>query len=280
MEPSPIMNEAVATLTVDRWYKGSGSSQVRLSFSYDFSWGANGHYCISFRPGTYWIVFATGTDALKLVDDCDGALSVSRLIATDSCKDNDILSCMIADFAAGLDDEDLDGRIVSIQRVGNLQSRDALPILHSELQHSRGKEYEWAVYATLRSGDSVLPKTEALLQVSPPRTLPEDLMYREIASIRDESAVPDLLSILAHVPMAAFECIIALGAIGSPKAGSAIAPYLAHPDQGVRYQALDAMLKLTRSSACAISPDLDIDSEVARCLAWWQSTRSGSVSHP
>ena len=79
--------------------------------------------------------------------------------------------------------------------------------------------------------------------------------------------------------MAAFESIIALGNIGNPKAAFAIAPYLSASDQGTRYQALDAMRKLTKSSACEISPDSDTDSEEARCLAWWHGTLSGSVSH-
>ena len=193
-----MMNGAVATLTVDRWYKGSGPSQVPLSFSYFRTEVVNGHDCIAFRPGTHWIIFATGKRVLKLADDCDGALSISRRLAADGCTHKDMSACMIADFAAGLDNDELDGRIASIQRLGNLTSRDALPALHSELERSSGKEYEWAVYAALRSGDSsIWPKVEELLQVSPARTLPEDLMYYEIGLIRDVSAIPDLLSILA-----------------------------------------------------------------------------------
>jgi HEAT repeat protein len=187
---------------------------------------------------------------------------------------------MAADFAAGLDDNDPNARIVSIQRLANLNSRATLPLLHSCIEGSTGKEYEWAVYAALRVGDrKVLPKVEELLQRFPSRTLPEDLMPQEIMSITDPLAVSDLVSILLGDSKGHFAAIVALGKIGDPKAVPAIAPHLSDPDEYVRYQALEAMSKLTQSPACKISPDPEketFDEEEDRCLASWQE--SGSIS--
>jgi hypothetical protein len=242
MSSAPVMTNAIANFSVDRWYKGSGSSHLQISFSYNWNWPANGHYCIDFKPGTYWIVFATGDGLLKLVDDCDGALAVSRRLASESCKKgSNIFTCMVADFAAGLDDDEPNARITSIQRLGNLKSRATLPLLHSYIQSSSGKEYEWAVYAALRVGDrEVLTKVEELLQRLPSQTLPEELMPLEIMSITDPAAVSDLLAILAGDPRGHFGAIVALGKIGDPKAVPAIAPHLSDPDEYVRYQALEA----------------------------------------
>src|SRR6201999_4600026 len=44
-----------AKFQVDRWYRGNGPTEVSLRFAYpDFA--SNGHNCINFQPGAYWLV--------------------------------------------------------------------------------------------------------------------------------------------------------------------------------------------------------------------------------
>jgi hypothetical protein len=109
-----------ASFQVERWYRGNGPSQETLQFSYG-SLFTDGHDCINFRPGTYWIIFAhEGSGNLELSDDCIGALTVSSRLGR-KLKAADWLTQMEADFLAGLRDRDSAARLASIQRLGGLK---------------------------------------------------------------------------------------------------------------------------------------------------------------
>lgn len=267
---------SIAQFAVDRWYKGTATSNVQVLFQYDHGMAVSGHDCIDFQPGTYWIVFATGDGPLRLVHDCEGALTVSSQLGSLIASTGQFTQ-MAADFAAGLTDLDPQARITSIQRLGNLKSRSVLPFLHHVLATGSDQERKWAVYAALRSGDiSVLPEVKKVLDYEG-RSLPEDLMAPELNSIRDKAAVPDLISILQSDPKAGAAVIAALGGIRDPAALPAIAAHLSDSDRFVRYQALDAVEKMTNSSACKVEAPLrDENLEVTenQCLIWWQRERS------
>ncbi|MGC1904213.1 MAG: hypothetical protein WA715_10375 [Candidatus Acidiferrum sp.] len=49
---------SVATIRVDRWYRGADAPIVSLSFTTPSAFGTNGHNCIDFHPDDHWIVFA------------------------------------------------------------------------------------------------------------------------------------------------------------------------------------------------------------------------------
>src|SRR6266404_5087581 len=120
--------ESIAKIQVDRWYRGKGSTEALLRFAYSGEIFANGHDCIDFRPETYWIMFARNDGQMEMIDDCEGALTISPLLGPD-LGNADWLTQMQADFLAGLNDHDSAARLASIQRLGGLKlpsSRDAL----------------------------------------------------------------------------------------------------------------------------------------------------------
>ncbi len=267
--------DAIAQFVVDRWYRGMGPALVEVRFSYNSDWSVNGHDCIDFQPGSHWIVFAKGeAGPLQLVHDCEGALPVSSRLASELPNSNDVFPLMLADFAAGLQDGSSEARITSIQRLGNLRSPQALPFLQPLLQTRDGEEYEWAVYAALRSGDSrVLPAVKEFLQKYPDQRMPEFFMPREIMDTTDKAAIPDLLALLDGNPRVQAVALIALGRIGDRGVLPTVAPHLADTDRSVRYQALALLSKVTKAQACDIAPsssDEEMNAKERECLAWWQ----------
>jgi hypothetical protein len=273
---------AIAQFAVDRWYRGTGPAIVDVRFSYDPQMAINGHDCINLQPGSHWIVFASGKgEPLQMVHDCEGALTVSPRLALETLDTNDWLSLMVDDFAAGLQDSSSEARIASIQRLGNLRSRQSRPFLQSLLKMKDGEEYEWAVYAALRAGDiRVLPAVTELLQNYPEQHVPESFMPREIMDITDKAAIPDLLAILHGGVQGSRAAIVALSQIGGRYVLPDIAPHLADSDRQVRYQAMAAIQKLLPSPACDVvpfAPEEQIDAKERECLAWWQQVGAGMV---
>jgi hypothetical protein len=269
------INGAVAEFAVDRWYRGTRSATVNIPFSYSMQMSINGHDCLKFQPGSYWVVFAkTNGGSLQMVDDCEGALAVSPRLASQADNTNNWRSAMIADFAEGLQDDTTQARITSLQRLGNLRSRQILPFLGPLLKAKGGEEYEWAVYAALRAGDiEVLSAVQELLREYPKQHLPELFMPFEIEHITDRAAIPDLLNILRSDSQARMAAIIALSQIGDRRVLHEIAPHLADSDRFVRYQVLAAIQKLLPSSPCAVSvssSEEEINAREQKCLSWWQ----------
>jgi hypothetical protein len=156
-------NMYMARIQVDRWYRGKGPTEETLRFAYG-SFAINGHDCIDFRIDTYWIVFAhEERGQLQLIDDCEGALTISPLLGRD-LRTSDGLVQMEADFLAGLDDYDSAARLASIQRLGGLQLPSSRDALHRVIEQGDDAASKWAAYAALRTGDvSVLPSVKQLL---------------------------------------------------------------------------------------------------------------------
>jgi hypothetical protein len=76
-------NFYTAKIQVDHWYRGKGPTEETLRFAYG-SFASNGHDCIDFRAEPYWVVFAHEVGGrLELIDDCEGALTISPLLGRD-----------------------------------------------------------------------------------------------------------------------------------------------------------------------------------------------------
>lgn len=267
--------ESVAKIQVDRWYRGSGSTEVSLRFAYpDFA--SNGHDCIDFRPDTHWVVFAAEKGVqLEMIDDCEGALTISPLLGPD-LKTADWLSQMEADFLAGLDDHNLGARLASIQRLGGLKLPSSRDALNRVIENGDEVESKWAVYAALRTGDiTVLPKVNRLL-AGGDAGLPENAIAMELQYVGDPSAVSYLIAILNGAPgdFTRTRVMIALGEkLKDPRAVPTLAAHLSDPDPHARYAALDGLKNITKEDSCTLPPgwmEQDIEPQISRCKSWWE----------
>lgn len=279
---------SIAKIQVDRWYRGKGSTEALLRFAYYGGPFADGHDCIDFRPETYWIVFAVQRDGrMEMVDDCEGALTVSALLGPD-LGNADWPAQMEADFVAGLNDEDSAARLASIQRLGGLKLLSSRDALHRVIETGNDAESKWAVYGALRTGDlTVLPRVRRLL-ANGDRELPEfaiamelqDIDFGGIAAccraITDSSAVADLIAILESAPgeLTRTRVLFALGErLKDPRAVPSLAAHLSDPDPQARYYALVGLKNITHEDACTLSRDWqqqDIEPQVSRCKNWWE----------
>lgn len=187
--------DAIATIEVDRLYRGQAAAQSSVHFLYAGQpYGLNGHYCINFQPDGYWLVFAVERDGrLELFDDCFGALTISPLLGP-NLKDAGWLAQMETDFVAGLSDASPAARVLSIQRLGGLKLPSSRVALHRVIDEGSADESNWAIYSALRTGDlTVLPLVKEL------RVGEDDWAEKAIAfelqHVTDAKAVPDLIAI-------------------------------------------------------------------------------------
>jgi HEAT repeats len=239
-----------ATFEVDRVYRGHVGSSP-LHFAYSPFMASNGHDCINFQPGTYWLIFARQNgDRLELADDCDGALAVSPLLGP-TLENEGWVSQMEADFMAGLSDNDAASRLITIQRLGGLGLSSSRGALHQVVETGDKEESEWAVYALLRTGDvTVLPQVKVLLQAGD-HAAPERAIAFQLGKVAEESAVPDLISILQSAPGELTRCSV-LTALGEKlrdaRAVPTLAAHLSDSDRYARYDALDGLKNLTHET--------------------------------
>jgi hypothetical protein len=269
---------SIAKIQVDRWYRGNGSTEAFLRFAYSGQHPISneGHDCIDFRPEMYWIVFAFQKGGqMELVNDCEGALTVSALLGPD-IGNADWLAQMEADFVAGLSDEDSAARLASIQRLGGLKLPSSRDALRHVIEAGNDAESKWAVYGALRTGDlTVLPRVRQLL-ASGDRELPEFAIATELQDITDSSAVADLIAILESAPsgVTRTRVLIALGEkLKDPRAVPSLAAHLSDPDAYARYDALVGLENITHEEACTLSRDWkeqDVEPQVSRCKIWWE----------
>jgi hypothetical protein len=267
--------ESIANIQVDRWYRGKGPTVALLRFAYP-NFAANGHDCIDFRPDTYWVVFAAEKNGqLELIDDCEGALTISPLIGP-NLANADWLAQMEADFVAGLNDHDSAARLASVQRLGGLKLPSSRDALRRVIENGDHVESEWAVYAALRTGDvSVLPRVKQLLAKGD-SALPESAIAMELQNVTNPSAVPDLIAILKNAPseLTRTRVLIALGEkLRDPRAVPSLAAHLSDPDLHARYDALDGLKNITHEEACTLSRDWkeqDVEPQISRCKIWWE----------
>jgi len=268
-------NLYMVKIQVDRWYRGKGPAEETLQFKYG-SFASNGHDCIDFRPETYWVVFAhEERRGLELIDDCEGALTISALLGRD-LGTVDWLVQMEADFLAGLDDQDSAARLASIQRLGGLKLPSSRDALHAVIENGNDAESKWAVYAALRTGDvSVLPRVKRLLATGD-RALPESAIALQLQSVTDPGALPDLLAILESAPSELTRsCIlIALGEnLKDQRAVPSLAAHLSDLDRYARYDSLDGLKNITHENACTLPPEWkeeDVEPQISRCRLWWE----------
>jgi HEAT repeats len=270
---------SVATIQVDRWYRGSGATQVSLRFAYPPFW-AQGHNCIDFQPGEFWLVFAKtfATEApgpFEMIDDCEGALPVSPLRGP-NLQNSDWPQQMEADFTAGLIDPDPVNRISSIHRLGGLKLPSSRNALHRMIENGDEFESKWAVYAALRTGDiSVLPNVHRLL-CHGDSDLPELAIAEELKQIADPDAVNDLIAILRDSAgeLTRDRALIALGEnLKDRRAVPSLAAHLSDTDPYSRYNALNGMKNLTAEPSCSLPEgwtEADISPQISRCTIWWE----------
>jgi hypothetical protein len=265
---------SIAKIQVDRWYRGKGTTEASLRFAYG-GYAIDGHDCIDFRPEEYWVVFAVERNGqLEMVDDCEGALTISPLLSPDLAN-AEWLAQMEADFLAGLNDDSSPARLASIQRLGGLKLPSSRDALHRVIEKGDEAESKWAVYAALRTGDAtVLPRVKRLL-ANGDGALPESAIALELQKVTDPSAVLDLLGILESAPgQVTRTCVlIALGEkLRDPQAVPSLAVHLSDSDHYGRYDALDGLKNITHEEACTLPPgwrEQDVEPQVARCKIWW-----------
>ena len=268
-------NRYIATIQVDRWYRGKGPTEETLQFAYG-SFASDGHDCIDFRPETYWVVFAhEERGQLELIDDCEGALTISPLLGGD-LGTADWLAQMEADFLAGLNDQNSAARLASIQRLGGLKLPSSRDALRRIIVNGGEAESKWAVYAALRTGDvTVLPRVKQLL-ANGDRELPEGAIALQLRYVTDSSAAPDLLAILNSAPSEITRACV-LNALGEnlkdPRAVPALAAHLSDAADQARYDSLDGLKNITHEEACTLPrewKEQDVEPQISRCKIWWE----------
>lgn len=268
-------NLYTAKIQVDRWYRGKGPTEETLRFAYG-SFASNGRDCIDFRADPYWVVFAHEAGGrLELIDDCEGALTISPLLGRDLGTE-DWFAQMEVDFLAGLSDQDAAARLSSIQRLGGLKLPSSRDALHGVIENGNAGESKWAVYAALRTGDvSVLPRVRQLLAAGD-RELPESAMALQLQSVTDLSAVPDLIAILQSAPGDLTRgCVLtALGEkLKDPRAVPGLAAHLSDPAPSASYRALGGLKNITHEAACTLPSEWkeqDVEPQISRCRIWWE----------
>jgi HEAT repeat protein len=265
----------MAKIQVDRWYRGKGLTEETLRFAYG-SFASNGHDCIDFRPESHWIVFAHEEHGqLKLIDDCEGALTISPLLGRD-LGTSDWSAQMEADFLAGLNDHDSAARLASIQRLGGLQLPSSRDALHRVIENGDNAESKWAVYAALRTGDiSVLPRVKQLL-ANGDHGLPESAIALQLQSVTDPAAGAELIAILQSAPgEITRECALtALGEVlKDPRAVPSLAAHLSDPAPSAGYRALVGLMNITHEEACTLPrewKESDVEPQISLCKTWWE----------
>jgi len=272
-----IVLDSIATIEVDRLYRGKVPAESSIYFAYGGSpAGINGHYCVDFQPETYWLVFATNKGGrLELFDDCEGALAISSLLGSE-LSDAGWLAQMETDFLAGLSDGSSPARVLSIQRLGGLKLPSSRGALHRVIEKGINDESKWAIYAALRTGDvTVLPRVKELLSVGD-HDWPERAISLELQNVTDGTAVPDLIAILDSAPgdLTRTSVLVALGEkLKDPRAVPRLAAHLSDLDRYARYDALDGLKNITREKACTLPRDWqeqDVEPQISRCKVWWE----------
>jgi hypothetical protein len=263
-----------AIIRVDRQYKGRVPAEVSIQFAYDPMQASNGHDCIKFTTGGYWLVFANPYNAgIELADDCQGALPVSAQLGP-QVRDFLWLPQMEADFLAGLLDPDRENRLVSLQRLGGLKMPTSRAALHRVIEGPDPIEAKWAMYAALRTGDAtVLPKVKSLLRTYSQPGTPETYIALTLQDVSDPAAAEGLISILesSKHPLARSTAIKALAEnLRDPRTALVFAAHLSDEDPYVRFEAYLGIGNITHADACLPTAGKTPDEKVGDCKAWWQ----------
>ena len=275
--------EGTAAIAVDRWYRGGGrrhSSRVQLHFVYSPVGFFDGHNCVNLVVDSHWIFFARAGNAsvLELFHDCEGALAVSSLFATQ--QSGDVLSQIEADFRAGLSDTDSEARLASIQRLAGLGLPASREALRGFISHGTDIESRWALFGLLKTGDGSAVSLAAPVLLSlhhrefEPYPQPEGAMALAIEKLRDPAAVPQLIEILNGAPEELVRgCASqALMEIKDPRALHSLADHLSDPSQYVRYNSLIGIGYITHAPPCTVTDPKDAEKAESLCGNWWESS--------
>jgi hypothetical protein len=272
----PASTLSVATIRVDRWYRGEDSRFVSISFRNPNPYFGNGHDCIDFRPDGYWLVFAVKNgETYEMIDDCIGALAISQQLGP-NLKNAAWSAQMEADFIAGLADNDQDARLLSIQRLGGLKLPSSREVLRRIVADGNELESKWAVYAAIRTGDTtVLPNAGRLLTAGD-SPLPENAIALELKNISDPAAASELVAILktASGEITRQSVLTALGEnLKDRKTVPALAPFLSDSSPYVRYEAMVGLANITEEAPCKLPSgwtETDVEPTLQSCRDWWQ----------
>ena len=289
----------IATLAVDRWYKGAPQPPiVRIRFAYDDNSAINGHDCVDLRRSSTWLIFAnqTTTDLFEFSHDCEGGLPMAPIAGPSTSEA--WLQQLQQDLIAGLSDNNPVMRLANIARLGGLKLPSSTAALHKFVEHGTEAESKWAIYAALRSGDlGVLPRVETIaIDLEKPATAhdlhsplvaedaapvshsaygdPESDIVFELRHLRDRRAVPLLIKILDLAKTGlARECAVqALQEIKDPRAIPSVARHLDDSDRYVRYDSLVTIMYVTHVPECTLANDWkewEIPTYVDHCKNWW-----------
>ena len=274
----PVNTNFVASIQIDRFYRGNPAGNAAIHFSFGGIEGINGHDCFDFRPGQLWLFFAMERNGMtELLDDCTGALGISQRLGSKLSRP-DWKAQMEADFIAGLEDTDQQSRVFSLQRLGGLHLASSRPALREALKEREGPEADWAVYALLRTGDyTALPKVNAALATGDPSLV--SVIDYELRNVKDPSAVPALLDIAKNAPndYSRLEAMISLvWILRDPRVVPVLGAALSSSNEQIRYMALEGLETIAKSSACKRPPGLGkngdraIERAVASCTVWWE----------
>lgn len=281
---SQYFKEGIASITVDRWYKGVHAKldleHVPVHFAYGRNNAHNGHDCSDLVLDSYWIFFAKHGDegaALELFHDCQGALRISSQMGPQVTLD--VTAQIEVDFRAGLTDSDPAARLVTIQRLAGLASPASRDALKDVIAHGGEQESGWALFAAVKTGDaSVMPLAVPVLihlkhDKPGPYPNPQGLLALALRELHTLDAVPYLVLIVDQAPDELVrDC--AMQSLAELKSAAALPTYARHLTDSsiyVRYNALLGMKYVTQAPACSNLDPQKTDAAELACRQWWDS---------
>jgi hypothetical protein len=298
----------VATLHVDRWYKGKPQvGPVRLQYEF---WPDQVYNCIDLHRTDTWLIFArkTASGVFQFSHDCSGGLPMSCLLAPVS--GGTWMERLQRDLIAGLNDNNPSIRLANIARLGGLKMSTSAQALRQFIREGTASESQWALYAAIRSGDlSELARAERLvINIEEPTPNPGTATARPrqdaapsrneglygvpgsiaiaLEQLRDPAAVPALVRILRSAKTELVRSCVsqALEEIADPRSVPALAEALDDSSRYVRWDALVGLSHLANSADCTVPVNEPQDSEdvrearlsrhLERCKTWWATTGS------
>ena len=276
----------IATLQVDRWYKGSSQqSAVRLLFVYAGQSFLNGHDCIDLRQNTTWLVMARprGNGLLEFSDDCSGGLPVSSIISPNNSETG--MQRLQKDLITGLEDKDPAMRLENIKRLGGLKLQSSSPALQPFVDYGNETESQWATYAMFRAGDlSISHKAEELIEAgqAKTKTMPARWMAGELRFLTGPLAVPLLIGLAKsrdHSHAVRNSATDALEEVRDPSTLPDLASHLNDSNRRIQFNSLAAIDAMTQARACTAPRGRNVDRHhvelhAARCEKWWKSEGS------
>jgi hypothetical protein len=286
-----VQEAQVATLSVDRWYKG-GSRSTKIRLTYVFPGYTRGYDCVDLHRSASWLIFAQlqPDGSFIFSDSCEGGLPMSAMLAPTRSADWE--QQLQRDLVAGLEDADPSMRLANIARLGGLKLKSSSDALRGFAEHGTDAESKWATYAMLRADDlRVLPSVENILinmeqpvwgstktgeppAGAAPSGDPDLNLALELErNVHDRGAVPSLIRIFesARSEFARTSAIGALQDIKDPRALPAAAEHLNDSSILIQHHVLATIYSVTKAPECAPpNEDANIPAAAEQCRQWWK----------